>query len=123
VVELSGIQELELLVALLLPGIDASNVAVCVIVGYADGTTIPAFPVTPIVDPSWKVIGPNVVEALSMSRPYVFVSASQQLARIDKVQSFDEPDLETHCGMGVLPICQLFREYSYYTGSSWKYGA
>jgi hypothetical protein len=51
------------------------------------------------------------------------VSASEKLTRIDKVQAFDEGLFEELSAMGVLPICQLFREYSYYTGSSWKYGA
>jgi hypothetical protein len=123
VVELGSITSADELAARLLPHIDSSNVALCAILGYADGATIPQFPVAPVVDPSWKVIGPDVVPTLSVSRPLLFVSASQKLTRIDKVQAFDEGLFEELSSMGVLPICQLFREYSYYTGSSWKYGA
>jgi hypothetical protein len=123
VVEVVALKELEELVTLLLPGLDSANVAICAIVGFADGAAVPHFAVAPVVDPSWKVIGPDVVAALSVDRPGAFLAASKVLTRTDKVQAFDEADIAGNCGMGVLPICQLFREYSYYTGSSWKYGA
>jgi hypothetical protein len=123
VVEVAALKELEELVALLLPGVDSANVAICVIVGFAEGAAVPQFAVAPVVDPSWKVIGPDVVAALSVEHLGAFLAASKALTRIDRVQAFDEADLAANCGMGVLPICQLFREYSYYTGTSWKYGA
>jgi hypothetical protein len=123
VVEVPALAELEQLVALLLPGLDSANVAICAIVGFADGAAVPQFAVAPVVDPSWKVIGPDVVAALSVEHLCAFLAASKGLVRTDKVQAFDEADIARNCGMGVLPICQLFREYSYYTGSSWKYGA
>ncbi|KAH0787267.1 hypothetical protein GPJ56_008778 [Histomonas meleagridis] len=124
VVEISTLNELDHIVSKLLPKIDADNVGVCVICGYAKDATLPNFTVPPpVVDPSWKVIGPDVVDKLSLEHPFLFFSASKNLTRIDKVQAFDEKDFENNNCMGILPICQLFREYSYYTGSSWKYGA
>jgi hypothetical protein len=123
VVEVAALSELEDLVALLLPGLDSANVAICVIVGFAEGAAVPRFAVAPVVDPSWKVVGPDVIATLSVEHPRAFLAAAKTLVRTDKVKAFDEADIATNCGMGVLPICQLFREYSYYTGSSWKYGA
>jgi hypothetical protein len=123
VVEVINLTNLETIVGLLFPGIDNANVAVAIVLGYIDGATVPKFPIAPVVDPSWKVIGPNVVETLDIKKPFLYISASHKLTRIDKVQAFDEDDIEKNNGMGAMPICQLIREYSYYTGSSWKYGA
>jgi hypothetical protein len=123
VVEVTDLTNLEVIVGLLFPGIDSANVAVAVVVGYNESAIIPTFPIAPVVDPSWKVIGPNVVETLDVKKLFLYISASQKLTRIDKVRVFDEEDIEKNNGMGVMPICQLIREFSYYTGSSWKYGA
>ena len=124
VVEVKSIVDMDTLVSKLIARIDETNVAVCLVCGFAAGAKLPEFKkAPPVVDPSWKVIGPNVVDRLTLDKPYLFVSASQKLTRIDRVQAFDESDIAANCGMGVEPICQLFREYSYYTGSSWKYGA
>ena len=103
--------------------IDGENVAIAVISGYKDGAKVKEFPVPPVVNPSWKVVGPKVVEELSVEKPMMFIEASKALTRIDKVTGFDEEDVEKNFCMGCLPICQYFRQYSYYTGSSWKYGA
>ena len=124
VVEAASLGDVDSLVGLLLAKMDETNVAVCVVCGFVEGAKLPEFrQPPPVVDPSWKVIGPNVVDRLTLDKPYMYVSASQKLTRIDRVQAFDEADIAAHCGMGIEPICQLFREYSYYTGSSWKYGA
>ncbi|OHT08243.1 hypothetical protein TRFO_23233 [Tritrichomonas foetus] len=123
VVELNNLNILNEIVNLLLPLIDSTNHAICTICGYGPGSVIPKFQAPPVVDPSWKIIGPDAVETLSVDHPMLFISASQQLTRVDKVSFFSEREIEEHNGMGVLPICQLFREFSYYTGSTWKYGA
>jgi hypothetical protein len=123
IVEIGAIADADQLVGRVLPQIDPANVAVCGLFGYGPDGQPPVFPCAPVVDPSWKVIGPNVVEALSVEKPLLFVSASLRLTRTDKVKAFDEEDVRTNASMGVLPICQLLREFSYYTGSSWKYGA
>lgn len=123
VVELHSISTMNELTEKLLPSIDENNVALIVLCGYGPNAKVPVFKTLPVVDPSWKVIGPDVVETLSVDHPMLFVSASKQLTRIDNVKFFSEKEIEEHCGMGILPICQLFRECSYYTGSTWKYGA
>lgn len=123
VVETPDLATMDQLVGGLLPNVDLANVGICVICGYKAGAEVPVFKTPVVADPSWKVIGADVVETLSVAQPCMYISASQKLTRIDKVAAFDEADVEAHCGMGVQPICQLFREYSYYTGSSWKYGA
>lgn len=123
VVELHSLSSMNELTEKLLPSIDQNNVALIVLCGYGQNAAVPVFRTLPIVDPSWKVIGPDVVETLSVEHPMLFVSASKQLTRIDNVKFFSEKEIEDHCGMGILPICQLFRECSYYTGSTWKYGA
>jgi hypothetical protein len=123
VIEIVSLAVADALVAGLLPSLDDSRLSVCLICGYADHARVPTFPVPPVVDPSWKVIGPDVLAELSVDRPYLFVSASKNLTRVDKVNGFDENEIRINGAMGVLPICQIFREYSYYTGSSWKYGA
>jgi hypothetical protein len=123
IVEAESLAFADRLVSGLVPKLDGGDLSVCVICGYAPGAKVPAFPAPPVVDPSWKVIGPDVLKTLSVEHPYMFVSASTNLTRIDKVSGFDEADILAHGAMGVLPICQIFREYSYYTGSSWKYGA
>lgn len=107
----------------LLPKINELSLAVSLVVGYKQGATIPTFPVPPIVNPSWKIIGPNTVKELSVEHPMFYITASKQLTRTDHVKSFDEDDIEHNNCMGCMPICQFFREFSYYTGSSWKYGA
>lgn len=118
-----SLDTLNQMVELLLPGIE-ENVALCTLIGLkADGKKPKITQPPPCVDPSWKVIGPNVVENLSIDRPFLFASASKQLTRVDHVKAFDFDDIQQHACMGALPICQLFREFSYYTGSSWKYGA
>ena len=123
VCELGGLKQLDEIVGKLLPGIDGSNHAICALIGYADGVKVPTFPTPPVVDPSWKVIGPDVVGTLSVEHPMMFITASKQLTRVDNVRFFGEKEVEDNCGMGCLPICQLFKEFSYYTGSTWKYGA
>lgn len=121
--EIETIQMADQLVGLLLPKIDGENVALSVLVGYKDGAKVPTFPVPPVVNPSWKVVGPKVVDDLSVEKPMFYITASKFLTRVDKVSSFDEDDFEENFCMGCEPICQYFREFTYYTGSSWKYGA
>lgn len=123
IAEIPTIQMVDELVGLLLPKIDADNVAVSTLYGYKDGAKVPTFPVPPVVNPSWKVVGPKVVEDLFVEHPMMVVTASKFLTRVDKVQNFDEDDIEENYCMGCEPICQYFREFTYYTGSSWKYGA
>ena len=123
IVELKSLRDMDEIVGKLVEKIDETNVAVCVLCGYCEGGKIPQFKTPPIADPSWKIIGPDIVDRLGVEKPFLFVSASQKLTRIDHVKAFDEADVTENCAMGVEPICQLFREYSYYTGSSWKYGA
>ncbi|KAK8899821.1 hypothetical protein M9Y10_002143 [Tritrichomonas musculus] len=123
VVEMHSLDSINQMTERLFPSIDKENVALIVLCGYGPNAKIPIFKTFPVVDPSWKVIGPDVVESLSVEHPMLFVSASKQLTRIDNVKFFSEKEIEDHCGMGILPICQLFRECSYYTGSTWKYGA
>lgn len=123
VTELHSLSSMNEITEKLLPSIDRDNIALIVLCGYGQNAKVPTFKTLPVVDPSWKVIGPDVVETLSVDHPMLFVSASKQLTRIDNVRYFSEKEIEEHCGMGILPICQLFRECSYYTGSTWKYGA
>lgn len=122
-VEIETIQMADQLIGLLLPKIDGENVALSVLVGYKDGAKVPTFPVPPVVSPSWKVVGPKVVDDLTVEKPMFYITASKFLTRVDKVQNFDEDDFEENFCMGCEPICQYFREFTYYTGSSWKYGA
>jgi hypothetical protein len=85
VVEASDIQKLDAIVSLLFPGIDGTNVAVCIVVGYAEGAMLPKFPVAPVVGPSWTIIGPDLMETLDLKNPHVYALASQRLTRIEKV--------------------------------------
>ena len=123
IAEIDTLANADFLVGQLYNLIDDSNVAFSIISGYKDGARVKEFPVPPVVNPSWKVVGPNVVDQLSVEKPMMFVEASKNLTRVDKVTAFDEEDIEKNFCMGCLPICQYFRQYSYYTGSSWKYGA
>ena len=123
IAEIDTLENADFLVGQLYNLIDDSNVAFSIISGYKDGARVKEFPVPPVVNPSWKVVGPNVVDQLSVEKPMMFVEASKNLTRVDKVTAFDEEDIEKNFCMGCLPICQYFRQYSYYTGSSWKYGA
>lgn len=123
IAQLGSLGDLDSMVSKLLPLIDEKNIAVCVCAGYATSNIPKEFPTPPVVDPSWKVIGPNVIPEFSIEKPYVYVSASKQLTRVDDVKAFDEDDIAVNAGMGAMPMPQLLREFSYYTGSSWKYGA
>lgn len=123
ITELNNLKQLDEFVGKFLPLIKTDNIAICILCGYAAGAEIPSFPSPPVVDQSWKVIGPDVVDKLTIKNPMLFVSQSKQLTRIDHVKVFNEKEIADKCGMGALPICQLFREFSYYTGSTWKYGA
>jgi len=123
IVELKSLEDANEIIGGFLPRIDSENIAISLISGYREGSIIPTFPSPPVVDPSWRVIGADVVEALSIKKPMVFITASKNLTRIDNVASFDEKDIEDNNCMNALPICQYFREFSYYSGSSWKYGA
>ncbi|OHS98853.1 hypothetical protein TRFO_01937 [Tritrichomonas foetus] len=123
IVELDNLSNLNYLISKLLPNVVSENHAICAICGYQNNVKVPTFPTPPIVDPSWKIIGPDVVESLSVEHPMLYVSLSKQLTRVDYTNFFSEKEISEHCGMGVMPICQLFREFSYYTGSTWKYGA
>ena len=123
IAEISSIEALNELVGLLLPKVDGDNVAISTLIGYKDGAKVPTFPIPPVASPSWKVVGPKVVEDLSVEHPMLYITASKFLTRVDKVQNFDEDDIEENYCMVCEPICQYFREFTYYTGSSWKYGA
>ena len=123
VAEIESLEIADFLVGQLYNLIDESNVAFSIVSGYKDGAKVKEFPVPPVVNPSWKIVGPHVVDQLSVQKPLMFVEASKSLTRVDKVTAFDEEDIEKNFCMGCLPICQYFRQYSYYTGSSWKYGA
>lgn len=123
-VEMADLRAVNDAVELMRGDIDEHNVAVCVVLGYKEGGAVPKFRAPPpCVDPSWKIVGPSVVDSLGLEKPCIFVSASARLTRVDNVSAFDESDIYQNNCMGVLPICQIFREFSYYTGSSWKYGA
>lgn len=129
VVELPSIQnkpfqEADELVEMLLPMINNDNIAISCLFGYDNDIDVPTFPKPPpCVLPSWKVIGPNVVDSLTEKKPMMFFTASKKLTRVDDVTCFDEIEIFNNNGMGMLPICQYFREFSYYTGTSGKYGA
>lgn len=124
IVEMMDLKTINNVVNMMKDDIDGKNVAICLILGYKENSEIPKFRLPPeCVDPSYKIVGPNVLDNLNLKKPCIFISASMRLTRIDNVQSFDENDIYQNNCMGILPICQILREFSYYTGSSWKYGA
>ena len=123
IVELDNIQQADDVCNKFLPSIDTENIALCIVAQYKQGHC-PSIPIPPpCVHPSFKIVGPNVVESLTVDNVCLFLHASRRLTRIDHVQSFDETDIHENCCLGCMPICQLLREFSYYTGSSWKFGA
>ena len=123
IAEIKTLEIADFIVGKLFDSIDEKQIAVSVLAGYKEGAKVKEFPIPPVVTPSWKVVGPKVVDDLSVEKPMMFITASKELTRVDKVTSYDEDDIEKNFCMGCLPICQYFREFSYYTGSSWKYGA
>ena len=123
VAQIESLEIADFIIGQMINLIDEQNIAFSVLSGYKEGAKVKEFPVPPVVTPSWKVVGPKIVEQLSVESPMMFIEASANLTRVDKVTSFDEEDIEKNYCMGCLPICQYFRQWSYYTGSSWKYGA
>ena len=123
IAEIKTLEIADFIVGKLFDSIDEKQIAISVLAGYKEGAKVKEFPTPPVVTPSWKVVGPKVVDNLSVAKPMMFITASKELTRVDKVTSYDESDVEKNFCMGCLPICQYFREFSYYTGSSWKYGA